>query len=974
MLCAAFTSAAENTIVTSGDYLRRQWDVEDGLPDDIVTAIVQTRDGYLWIGTPRGLARFDGVNFRVFTPANSPGLASANVRLLAEATDGALWIGLDQGGLARRRNGVFETIAPQKTASSADLPTSLAADGDGGVWVGLPELRAMRWKDGQWTLFGAADGLAGKGAVRCVAGPEGRVWFETETSCGYFDGRRFVVLGRDMLLPRLLPSDAGEFWLARATLLLRLTDKLELIETGNLPWRTGSAEIQALCEYVPEKSLWVGTRSEGLFRFADGRFIYVPTSHNVITTMGVDRERNLWVGTWGGGLLCLRPRPVKLHDSRHGLASDAIYSICQDDDGALWLASRSAGVTRLADGRCTVFTTANGWPGGVVTSVCAARGGGVWLGTLGGGLVRWRDGRFVSVGLKRERIESLFQDSRGALWIVTSQAGLLQWRDDNVVRISTNDVPAEITALGEDASKHFWVGTQAGTLHRFDGVRWQRFGRENGLPAVAIQAICGAAHDTLWLGTRGGGLVRFMHDRAASITTRHGLPDDDIRQVFAGAGGLWFSSSRKLLGAGDVALNEVADGQCATLECLSYGRGDGLSGVEFFAGCANTVCVARDGRIWFASKQGAVELDPALPLPCPLKPLVQIEQLLVDGQPHSLPPDRRPVMVPPLPRVVEFRYNAPSFISPEKARFRYRLETGAGGGNWVEAGADRAAAFLNLPPGRYVFGVTATDPVGLWTGVSAELEFTVQPAFWQANWFRAGALGMLLALTAGAIRIVVLHRVRRRLRVLERQHALDEERARIAKDMHDDVGASLTHIALMSESARQDPSLSAEAADDLNRIARAARDVSQTLDQIVWTLNPRNDTLEALVSYLGEYTTEYLAPTGIQLEREMPENVPELPISSEARTHLFLAAKEALHNAVKHAAASKIELRIVIADGCLRVRIADNGKGFSTSNRIAGNGLANMRHRLAAVGGECQIESQPGQGTTVTLTWPLTHE
>ncbi|MBM3889657.1 MAG: hypothetical protein FJ388_11100, partial [Verrucomicrobia bacterium] len=840
-----------------------------------------------------------------------------------------------------------------------------------GVWLGLPELRAMRWKAGQWTPFGAADGLAGKGAVTCVAGPDGRIWFTTETSCGYFDGRRFVVLGRDMLLPRLLPGDAGEFWLARATLLLRLTEKLELIETGNLPWRTGSAEIQALCEYDAEKSLWLGTRSEGLFRFADGVFSGVPISHNVITAIREDRERNLWVGTWGGGLYCLRARPIKLHDSRHGLPSDAVYSICQDDDGALWFASRSAGVTRLADGRYTVFTTANGWPGGVVTSVCAARGGGVWLGALGQGLVRWRNGAFVNEGLKRERIESLFQDSQGTLWITTPQAGLIQWRDGKVGRVSTIDVPSEITALGEDANKHLWVGTRAGTLHRFDGARWQRLGRETGLPAAAIQAICSAPPDTLWLGTRGGGVVRFMNGRATCITTRHGLPDDDIRQVFAAAGGLWLSSSRNLFGASDVALHEVADGQCATLEHISYGRSDGLSGVEFTAGCANTVCVARSGRIWFASKQGAVELDPALPLPCPLKPLVLIEQLLVDGQPQRLPLARGHVVIPPLPRVIEFRYNSPSFISPEKMRFRCRLLSGDGAGNWVEAGADRTAAFLNLPPGRYLFGVTATDAVGLWTGVSAELEFTVQPAFWQANWFRAGVLVVLLALTAGVIRIVVLHRVRRRLRALERQHALDQERARIAKDMHDDVGASLTHIALMSETARQDRSLSAETAGRLDRIARAARDVSQTLDQIVWTLNPRNDTLEELISYLSEHATEHLAPTGVHLEQEMPEDVPDMALASDVRTHLFLAAKEALHNAVKHAAASRIELRIAIADGCLRVRIADNGKGFPLAERATGNGLANMRHRMSTVGGDCRIESRLGDGTCVTLTLPL---
>lgn len=969
LACLAGPASRAAEELPGGDYLLQRWDVDDGLPDDAVAAITQTRDGYLWIGTARGLARFDGVRFRLFTAANTPALASGNVRFLAEDCDGALWIGLGRGGIVRHRDGAFETMTPPSD-NAANWPTSLVADGENGVWIGLPKLRATRWREGKWTQFGESDGIAGSGAVNCIAGFHGRTWFTTETSCGFFDGSRFITLATDVPLPQFQPRRDDGCWLARANVLRKFNERGETLLMGQMPWSGGAAEIQTLAENG-DGVLWIGTKGQGLYRLDDAGIERVPTSHNFITAIHEDREGNLWIGTGGGGLNHLRRRGIRLYDARNGLAGDIVHSICEDNDSALWFGSRSAGTLRFADGRFTLFTNTNRWPGGIVTTLCADRGGGVWFGTLAGGLIRWQDGAFRNAGFKRERIESLYQDREGALWIGTSNAGLLLWRDGEVTRFPTNNGLRDVTALAEDGAGHFWAGTQQGDLFCRGGGNFQRFSSGDGLPGAAIQTILADGTESLWIGTRHG-LVRFDGGSFKQITTRHGLPDDDIRQIVADDdGNLWFGSSRGLFRAARRDLDEAAAGQCATVDCMTYGRSDGFGSFEFADGSHNAACRARDGRFWFATRRGAVEVNAKALVVSSEPPPVHIEELIMDGKPRSLPASGR-VEIPPLPDRIELRYTALSLTSPAKVRFRYRLENVDD--DWIEAGAERAATYLHMPPGNYRFHVTARSSEGVWNTTGAMLDFTVRAALWQTVWFRAAALVTLLALLATAVRIAAVQRVRQRLRALEHERALEAERARIATNMHDDLGAKLTRIALLSETARGDASLAPEAAARAEKISRAAREVSQTLDEIVWAVNPGNDTLERLVGYLSDYAAEYLAAADIRLSQDLPENVPGAPIASDVRHSLLLAVKETLHNAVKHAAATEIKLTVALELQSLRVQIADNGRGFDPAARAAGQGLANMRERLTTIGGVCHLESTLNQGTRVTLTLPLKRE
>jgi signal transduction histidine kinase len=300
-------------------------------------------------------------------------------------------------------------------------------------------------------------------------------------------------------------------------------------------------------------------------------------------------------------------------------------------------------------------------------------------------------------------------------------------------------------------------------------------------------------------------------------------------------------------------------------------------------------------------------------------------------------------------------------------RFRHRLEGLEM--QWNEAGSARIAPYSYLPPGDYTFQVTACNNDGVWSETGARVSFRLLPHFWQTWWFRAGSLGGASVLLAAGAVTFLRRRHRRKLDLIERQRAVDRERMRIAQDIHDDLGANLTRISLLSQSALGRLKGEAPAASDIQRIHQTAHDLTRALDEIVWAVNPRHDTLSSLVNYLTNYVEETLEPAGMRLSLDMPLSLPAWPLKVEVRHNLFLAAKEALNNVLKHAQATELRMSLKLADHGFTLELADNGCGFAVSTE--GNGLGNMRHRMRDIGGDCQITSAPAQGTRIRFTVPV---
>jgi signal transduction histidine kinase len=432
----------------------------------------------------------------------------------------------------------------------------------------------------------------------------------------------------------------------------------------------------------------------------------------------------------------------------------------------------------------------------------------------------------------------------------------------------------------------------------------------------------------------------------------------------------------------------LAAGRTALLYPRIYGKSDGMLSEECAFGFFPAGLKTKSGLVWFSTLKGVVAVDPGhLPAIAP-PPIACLEEVLVDGKPVSgfdglrvatdgakgggLPRLR----IPPGRHSVEFQYGGPSFDAPEQTHFRYRLENLDVG--WFDAGPRRTAPYNYVPPGEYHFHVVAGNSEGVWNPIGAAIDLVVARHFWQAWWVMTLGGFTILALVGGSARVVEKRKLQRRLRRLEQERALERERTRIAQDLHDEMGAKLCRISFLSEHAKRGSSGPGELQDQITSISDAARDVLHSLDEIVWAVNPHNDTLEHVASYLGQYAQDYFQLTGIECEVDLPAQLPAHPVSSQVRHHLFLAVHEAFTNILKHSGASRSKMVISCNNSEFAISVEDNGLGINgdlsgndEDASAAGNGLANMRQRMTDIGGDCRIDSLATHGTHIQFVFPL---
>ena len=532
----------------SNDYLVRQWDMDEGLPQSSISDIVQTPDGYLWIGTVDGLVRFDGVQFKVYRSIEETNPFIADVRCLAVDAEGSLWAGFERAAVVRERNGEFELMAQPRGYTTNHI-FALTATGSDGIWAGYAQGRLGHWHSDHWeTMDLNPSDKAGhfRDNVICCTDDERRVWFASEWMVGYLDGGSPVLLRQNLQeFSHLTPRRKGGVWLASGGLLrIATTNGIGEVVANLSELGIGSApDIQTLLE-DRKGALWIGTKNNGLFRFFEGKAERVPTSHNYIRALCEDREGNLWVGTGGGGLNRLRLRNLWLYDHSNLLPKDSILSLCESTDGSLWLAPREATPIQLARNRQGIVPLPKGqqFPSGV--TLCADHAGGIWLGSFDLGVFHLTGNHVEYIGLEKKQIDSVLEDSHGTLWIGTLNDGLFSVHNGQITHYPTTNHLQQISALAEDASGCVWVGTFEGGLYQQTG---HDFVSPAVLPGACILTILADGTNGLWIGTRGGGLLNFNAGKTQQITDRQGLVDDSINQILIDdEGDLWIGSAHGL--------------------------------------------------------------------------------------------------------------------------------------------------------------------------------------------------------------------------------------------------------------------------------------------------------------------------------------------------------------------------------------------------------------------------------------------
>jgi ligand-binding sensor domain-containing protein/two-component sensor histidine kinase len=983
---------------SQSEYLVEVWGTDEGLPNNTVTGIAQTPDGYLWCSTYDGAVRFDGVRFVRIGPDDSTSQQANRIQCLYVDRRGQLWMGTDGAGVLRYADGAF-TAFTERAGSSADVVRCLAEDAVGDLWLGTRG-GLGRLRDGKATWFTSAAGVtnAANSIWNIAFDREGRLWIADWNSLKAFKDGRFesALLRPELKVPmRAMYADAaGDLWAGMMGEALRRDAGGQWIGIGD-EGQFANAEVTAFCR-TRSGDFWVGTR-KGLCRQRNGQWTAFTARDGLVSSevraLFEDGEGNIWVGTGTAGLARLKRRVLNTFTARHGLTDGGVFALCESTEGGLWVGLNDGRLVQRTAGSSESFEGFKHFSGDApVKSVLRARDGALWVGTFGNGLVRFHNGQttqFVpSVGspARIDKVTALLQDRAGDVWVGTFYS-LYKATSTNVlvpVPVDGRELRAPITALLEDGSGGVWVGFDGLGVARLDQGKATWLTRREGLPSHFIRALHQDRSGTLWIGTASG-LCSWRESKISTFTKAHGLMSDAITQILEDdADNLWLGSSAGIMRVSRRDFVAVSEGREPSLEVLAFGCGEGMLSAECSGGFSPAGLRTKDGKLWFPTAKGLVMLDPPeLKLTMnSTPPAVYIEEVRADGklvaQPHVSPgviqeqgSRETRVVLPRRTRRLEFIYTALSLTAPERVRFKHRL-LGLDS-DWTEAGTARSAVYAKLLPGSYRFQVIACNHDGIWNQAGRIIAFRIAAPFWRMGWFLLLAGVVSAGILGGTIRFVSVRQWQRKLRRVEEAHAIEKERMRIAKDIHDDVGANLTQIALLGELARQDRAVPEKAGGHIEKISNIARQAIRSLDEIVWAVNPRNDTLAHLIDYVGQYSLDYLRTAGIRCRLDLPDQSPARELSADVRHNLFLVVKEALNNIVKHAHASEVRLWVNVTGEGLRMTIEDDGCGFEQPpDNPTADGLQNMRQRLADIGGECSIESRSEAGTriVVALRWP----
>ena len=967
------SSARAGAEARLAEYVSRVWQTENGLPQNAVQAIVQTRDGYLWLGTPAGLVRFDGVRFTVFNWGEPP---RNNVHALLEDHDGRLWIGTYGGGLYRYDAGRFEDFT-SGLGPRSDLVRTLYEDRHGMLWVGTDEGGVSHGRPGRFRRHTVAAGLSNDTVRVVFEDRDGRIWIGTNAGgLNLWDGKHLTAFAiKPGPLSRYTKRDA----ISNDNVLALWQDAdgvLWIGTDGGGLWRMRGDRIDPLPAHDAlrikgvrrllqdsEGDLWVGTDGGGLARRRSGKFLALTSREglpsDIVLSLLEDRERNLWVGT-RDGLLQLKRRKFSVYGTSDGLANDFITALFGGRDGDLWVGTR-AGLDRLANGRARRLPAGAGVPNDTVAALLEDRADNVWIGTRDG-LARLHDGRTTilttSAGLPSNFVTSVAERRSGGIWVGT-RGGLVHVQD-GAVR-SVPGAPDRITAIQEAADETLWVGTMGKGLGRLQRQQWRFWTTAEGLTHDTVTSIYESGPD-IWV-TTPAGLNRLRDATLHSYTGRQGLPST---QLFAalddGRGFLWLSSVSGVARVEKQSMDDLDAGKTGSLNATSYGTSDGMRSSECNGEVQPAAWRTKDGRLWFPTLKGLAVIDPAHVPSNPRPPPVLIEEVRVDGE--ALPPEAKAAALAPGHKRFEFRYTALSFFAPAKVRFRYKLE--GFDTDWVTAGTRRVAYYTNIPAGRYRFHVMAANEDGVWNTTGADYDFALRTHFYRTPVF----WGISLAVAAAAG--LLMHRLYLR-RMKAEFAAVLAERGRIAREIHDTLAQGFVGIAVQLETVSKLQSVSAELArQHLDRARILVRSSLAEARRSVWALRAQALEKSDLAGALGEVAQQLSGPTEVAVNVSGPRR--RLPV--EVENNLLRIGQEAVTNAVRHARAQRVLVDLLYGDGRVRLSVRDDGRGFdveSTTHRAAPDhfGLAGIRERVQNLGGELSLFSRKGEGVELIVEVPV---
>ena len=961
-------------LVTQADaqYRFDVWTAENGLPQNIIRDIAQTSDGYLWLATLNGLARFDGVLFTVFDKSNTPGINSNRFAAMREDSERDLWLYVEGGQLTRYHQGSFHTYAPTDLGLNGTPIRGITSDSQGHLWV-LAGDDIVRWNDATNRFVDITPAKLKLRYTPLRWEEEGFWGWNKDGLCIFLNGH-FTTYR----LPSWLSGESiwgiardheGIFWIETVA---GKQAKLKPDE-GSMPVAIFHPETISYSGFHGHS--WIMRIGPRLDRYLD-YISFGKVSTVLFSRFFQDRQENLWLGTEGQGLYRLQKQTISVYSVAQKSIALGVYPIFEDREDEIWIGAWAQGLDRLYKGRFTSFSIADGLPGRLVTAIAEDSQGQLWVGTHGGlaVLTKGHLHRPTAPTIPKDAIiQAILQDHQGTLWFGSDQ-GLFRLMDGATQRITTHDglVTNDVRVIIESATGDLWFGGYGG-LTRFHNGQFSHLTEQDGLPSNNVRSLYEDTEGTLWIGTYDGGLGRLKGAKFTRYRMRDGLFNNGVFQILEDHNGyLWMSSNRGIYRVSKRELTEFADGSLHTIDSVSYGTADGMSNIECNGGLWPAGIKTHDGILLFPTQNGVAAIDPDLIFNDPEPPPVQIESARIN---HTDVPVNSPLILTPRNENLEIDYTAPSFLRPEQIRFKYMLQ--GLDSDWIEAESRRTAYYSHLPPGKYTFTAMAGNGEGKWNTNGKGLAIIVLTPFYRTWWFETLMLLLVAGLVAVAwhMRVSQLEADKKRQQDFSRKliASQESERKRIAAELHDGLGQRLVIINNLASTlarAHAKSSMDESQLEIIDEISTEALAGIKETREISYDLRPSQLDRLGLTKALQGVIRSVSEASGITINSRL-DNIDDL-FPEDLRINLYRIVQESLTNIMKHAEATEIDVQIERTNHRMILTIQDNGKGFSQEQsdrprEKGGLGLSGMEERTQLLGGVFKVNSMISRGTTVTV-------
>lgn len=923
-------------------YPIQTFSIEEGLSESVVYGIVQDEKGYIWLGTGYGLNKFDGISFQNYF--ESEGLNSSRIRSLYKAKDGTIWIGSEAGVNYLKADSIYSQPALNPLQNSTVI--SIFEDEAGDLWFGTDGNGVWQYSSSELlTQYSTSNGLVGNKVRAITETPTGELWFGTSEGITVLRDGNFVNYStenglRDQRIQDIKVDAKGAVWIGSQNGLLRFQDgQFDAYTTQD---GLVSNQIKTI-SITANNTIWIGTE-EGVSYYDGAEFKNYTTrsglSTNIMQSSFLDDEGNIWLGTYAGGINLFLGDYLANYSTEQGLPNKLVTSFAEDSEGTIWISTFGGGIMALSDGTLQDFGLNAQLPDNQIYTLFTDSKKRMWVGMSEG--LAYVEDREVTVFSDQEfpypRVRNIMETNGGGYLISTYDDGIIYYNGDTFRQINVDDGLVSNRVLeavqGDDGS--VWIATYGGVT-RYKDEEFQSFAIQEGLPNNAVMNLEKDDQGRIWASTFGG-IAWFDGLKFQNITTEDGLPDDVCYFIHQSRDGLfWIGTTNGVVRFdADIFFDEASDASQA-FQVLNQEQG-------LIANELNLGAVFEDSehKLWFGTVEGFSRFDPASYKGNGVPPQVHITGINASGREYQ---SGRSFTLSHDENYLEIEYAGINFTAPNQILYEYQL-SGIDPG-WQQT-SDRTVKYPSLPPGEYVFKVHARNFNGTWSDEVEEVRFSITAPFWMQWWFWL----IMAAAVVGIIYLFYNYYRARKLIDIERM------RVRIASDLHDDVGGSLTEIALQSDfllAGDTDPQIR----KSLEQIGHQSRNIVSSLDDIVWSIDARNDTLGDLTDRMQDYILHTLEHKNMQVIYDFDDLNMDNKLPVSVKENVYLIFKEAVNNIAKYSNGDRVDIKMENDQGKFEFVISDNGtKGKGTKK--TGHGLRNMDMRAKRIGATITIDTEDG--------------